>query len=434
MMWYLIKLGASSIFGDALAFKTGMKIKVPWLAGTEINGWYNGEKFQFGASLNYVNGNGTVFAGGKGGNLSFSGAVSLLNNPLVSSTVSPFFKAQKNPSLFSASIPDGSSFSKPLSLFAFSSFPLWGSSSDKIVVSGAVSEENEWLLSLNYKRKEKRQGIDFQFILKTNPVFQNPNESWYLSKNIYIEETLKISSLFQESLNFKGVSFLLSQILYLDFYGNLLPVFRIESSWKNINALLSVNPLPDVVSASGKELERCISLKVNYQNQRRLNQSKPVLLKYGATVYNKISLENKDFDLRGVAGFRLFSVRTSIGGNIYGNMLSEQEGLDFKVPRLTRVGVNLNNSYYMDKLSPSLKGSLSVVPQNSNSGQDFKTNENFSLILNTGANPYVNLSLAAGFSGLNFQCSKREIDLGITSKYKNRFFDISGKISMSLEF
>lgn len=432
IMFILFKLSAVSFIEENTVYKTGLKIKLPVLNGAELNGWYNGENIIWGASVNFTDSDGTFLAGGKGGNLSFSGGVSLLNNPLLFSSVSPFFRAQKKISLFSAAFPDGSSFLKPLSLFINTSLFSDKASSGKLGFSGAFSEKMEGIWSVNYRKRDKKKEFDFQWLIKTNPLFQGKNDSWYLSKNIFAEETLKFSSLFQESLCINNLSFLLSEIFYLDYYGNLLPVFRMETSGKRLSGAFSVNFLPDVTSSSGKELERCISAKVNFQDQKKLKREQPFMVKYGVTVFNKLSLEEKDWEMKGTAGFRIFSVRNSISGSIYGEMLSNLDGIDIKETRFTKGGINLSNNYYMDKISPTIKGSCVIIPENS--GQNYKTTESCSVILYLGSNPSINLNLSAELSGQKFRCSDRKMDIGITSKYKSRLFDIAGKISMSLEF
>lgn len=426
------------IFSEEFSFddpkwKLNGKIRIPKVPENCISGAWNGTDYVYGGSFSPSFWNKHLVLDVKGGNLSLSGILSLMNNPTLSSVVSPFSTADKTVRELKASLPDGSSFSSRQALY--SSIKIDGGKAFPASLSSSVLYTDEETYVFSSALKVKVPGnlfLDFQASAGSSVLDDRKSDSWFSDKGFFRECDRKSVLSIQGAVRKESFSMLFSDIVYSDGFGQFMSVYRADSVWKYGSVSAVWNPNHGLRTFSGKELDESLFIKVNLQDQKKLNGKIPFFFKYGLTVFSQSNLSEKEDVLKAALGFRLFCVLASLSGNLQGEFkIRPEEDKTFAVI-WKKATVSSSGTWYFSAVQPTLKGSFWLSP--SEDYLSWKSGETVSLVLNISSSPSASFSLSGTVNQNSWQYKNAELESGISLKYKSKFLDFSGKVSWSIEF
>jgi len=349
----------------------------------------------------------------KTGDLNYSGAVSLLNNPVLSSSISPFSLPVSSVSSITARLPDGSSWNKPLSGF--------------VKVSGISA----------FYTEEKLAGVSaigkfLSFTAVSSPQNAKKTESWYSDTPFLKDEFQTVSMVVQGLYKTKKISFLFSDGLFFQPDGKLFQVFRSENRTGPVSFSFLINPNQNLITASGKTLDEIYQFKGNIQGNSKSGKTLPCFWKYGMTFMGNLKPEDKCLELKSDAGFRFLCYLTSLNISAGGDFQIPYEEKTISLPVLNKASLSIKNGWYFSFLQPVLRGSISYVPKDDYSSYTLTENIGTSLYLSTKPSLYMNA--ASELKQKDGKWQGGNLDLGMSMKYSRKFFDLSGKVSWSIEF
>lgn len=384
----------------------------------------NGEKYLWGTGVSGSIKSRKIPVDFKCGDLSLSGAVSLLNNPVLSSVISPFSLPQEKVSVLSSRIPDGTSWNKPLCGF----LKISG-------VSAFFTEEGRAGISAMYKGdfgKKEKQKLEFLGAAVTELGKARKIDSWY-SENPFLKEDFRTSALiFQGAVNNRNMSFLISDFLYCQPDGKLFQVVRSENRMKSGSLSFFINPNHNLFTSSGKTINEFYQAKINFQGKSETGEKIPFFWKYGFTLLGNLVPEDQELDIKAVAGSRVLCFITSLNINVSADLVFPWDEKSLSVPEIKKLGITVKNGWYFSLIQPLFRAGFSFVPKADKKG--YETTENLGLSFNVSSKPSLYLNLSSEMKQKNGGWQGGNLDAGISSRFHNRYFDVSGKVSWSIEF
>lgn len=349
----------------------------------------------------------------KAGNIGAAGSLSLLNNPQLSSVISPFSISQGTVTILSSRLPDGTSWNKPLSGF--------------MKVSG---------LSALYT-EEKLLGVCasckwFQWTFVSSPLSAGKTESWYSERPFLKDDFRSASMMFQAAWKNEKLSFLFFDALYLQPDGKLLQVFRTENRIGPVSLSIFANPNHNLITASGKVMDEFYQIKGNIQGKSEGGKKMPVFWKYGFSFLGNLDPVKMEFNLKTSTGFRFLCYVTSLNGVLSGDISVPYEEDSISLPVLNKISLSLKNTWYFSVLQPLFRAGFSFIPLKNYSS--FQTTENMALSINVASKPSLYMNITSELKQKNGIWQGGKSDLGLSLKYQHRLFDVSGKIGLSIEY
>lgn len=387
----------------------------------------------------------------KTGNLSAGGALSILNNPELSSSSSPFTTSVTSPQVLTASLPGYASFSKPVSTFF--EFSISNKKSARQKTSAPFPfplKINTWLtdqasspvtsLALTLPNFLPHLTISASYIGAFFYYNSNSTNSWFL-KSTYFPSgehycgLLQLSTQFKKSAD-KNFLLTLTTALYESPFGFYQLIYRADSKFSTRHtetfAQIYYNPYDNLLTSSEKTLTPGLQIKTGIlykapSKAASLYFQKPVFLKAGTNILLKLNLTEIEHPLKINAGLQLSTEKTTQSLS-----LSTDCTLTTKSPAsppdditIKTLTPQLKSTWNLGKLTPTIT-LTATIPQTLDTPNKYKLTastsyqhklKNTILKLNTSTtlsstlNPQNNLNLSSTLS-LQFKIK----ELTITGK------------------
>lgn len=250
------------------------------------------------------------------GNLSYSGSLSKLNSPSLSSSLSPFYFANCNSSLITSSLPSLSSFSKPISYFAQCNIS--GRKKSPFTVNTFyVPENNSFAFSIkkDFTKTTKDKSL-ITGLLNTNkntfsfsitaglfPIEGLSDDSWFFKKDYYSSTFIEAAQI-QASINLKKFNSLFVLNGYQSPYDDFRYNFRNENLIQLKNTKISFsefyNYYNDYLTSGKKSVSEVMQIKFGITNHHFT--SNKILVKKGFSSFCNLDLYNQEDDIKVCGG------------------------------------------------------------------------------------------------------------------------------------
>ena len=370
------------------------------------------------------------------GNLSFSGALSKLNNPVLSTSSSPFSAAQTGISGITVSSQSTSALSKPFSYVLQFDFTGKKVCSFKKKVSANIlytqKSENFFSFSNNDTlafssllklSNKKKNTFSFSTALGLFPYDENVSSSWFSKGflNNYYYHGKHYCQNIQGSFLIKDFSTSLSASVYESPFGNYFWTFQNENKLSpgnlTINFSQFYSPYP-VFTSSSKIVKISYQAKTSIQyNLFSILNDKIFLTKTALGFYYSQTDENTIYKIS--AGIK----------NSYEKLTSDISGsYDFSTLKI-QIKLSINEP----KIKSSIYGNFSFKKPEQT---DFFSETTEKLGINVVLSKPVNLSCAASISltQKNGEITKRKVSSSISGKLFYKKININYKITSDFDF
>ncbi len=400
---------------------TNLKIKFPLL---QINTSFSKDKFNFGLSLSDEKLNKPLLFTVKTGNLTTSGILSSLNNPLLSSYISPFSNPDLQIRQIETNLPDISTFNKPISCFSKIGIQKINSLIDKLILSLFYnSNTNDFSLNLYSDLFFNKYNADFSYTINHFNYEELNFTSWF-NKNNYYTSGKTICQSFESVIKNDFFNTDNSLFIFTSPFGKTDFALKNENNLKTKNFTFSFSDfilLNSIFTSSAKFYEPVIQIKnnlqykFNFQNRHtftdfRTGKEKTIktnkFLKLGNTFFYQYNFNQNSFKIKNSSGINFSSNKFTFNNNL--NLNFENINLksfifatkiNFLFSNL-QTDFNLNCNFYPDeknyKTSQTLSGNFSYSKNKDNC---LKLDGNFKIIFNQKNFKYTKSSLSASITG-----------------------------------
>lgn len=399
------------------------------------------DKVSWGTSLSFAGTKNAVTM--KAGNLAFSGSISNLNTPGLSSTVSPFTMAKTSATGISCDFENSESFSKPLSFFLQYSFT--NKNKNKLIFNTLYIPENKTLAISNgysWNINKVIQTRNDTSIDKTNynlfltaglfPYERLESDSWTLSQPFY-QNGFQTAFCLEGSIIKDKIKNLFNINLYFTPYGNPLITLRNENTFKINNTILNISEYfnygifietekHDIpFSTNENDLKECFQIKLNIQNEAKTKNNNS--LKKGFTIFGDFDLYNAEHILKTSYGIRqkIKNITNSISSNftfsckpdiaLYLDDFNIKYGLSFSINRFS-LSSNLNFLFY--------------PPENlfykNNSENIWDSQQSLSFGIKTSGKFYMSSNISATLIEKQWKAEQMKIEYSMGFYFKEKWF------------
>ena len=383
------------------------------------------------------------------GNLSAAGALSKLNNPVLSASSSPFSTAQTTVNGITVSSPGTSSLSKPVSYFA--QFDFAGKQKRSSLIKGlanliyiqnntnyfSFSDKDAFALSSLLKASvNKKASFSLSTALGLFPYEENYSSSWFSKAyfdNFYYEGKHYCQNI-QGNVSLGNFNSLLSASVYESPFGTYDWTFRNENKFSrnNLNLNFSHFYSPTQVFTSSQKVTGNLyqaKTSVQYSFISLLNE-KLFITKTGAGLY--YSNKADENTVKAAVGIKCTYQKTS--GYLTGAISFSPEENTFSSLNI-QTKISLNEK----KIKASLSGSLSVTPSQEKSPGNaaaFSGTRTEKITLGIGLPKVANLSgtTSLSLSQKNGEMTKRKVTSAISAKFIYKIISVGCKVSADFTF
>lgn len=390
------------------------------------------------------------------GNLTFGGSLSKINNPLISSFSSPFSFSAMTASGVSSSLPSYTSYTKPFSVFLEAGF-LESSNKNSIVKK----------VNINYWAKENLESQGFSFLCgfsipsqnssvqilceTTAGVFsyeQKNSAKWFIDEP-YFKSGKRLCMNFQVSAKYQNLYFCFLQNVYQNQFNDFLNVFRLDSkiTGKHFSFIFDAvySPADKVETPSQKKITRQSQAAASLQYKTLLKGN---LFKAGLGAESFFYFQNQKtfpFSTNETLPFTQwkFSIGESFSNHFFASSVNASASCKSPLPpffkfsdnietaqqdfSLDSFSIQLKNSFYFTKFSPSLTFKISAVPK-----EDFSYFSNTyksSIYLASLTNPKFAVSASYSLATKKRKITSQKISGSVTASFAIKQITIKGKIS-----
>ncbi len=371
------------------------------------------ESYSYGAYLQFPK---IIPAVIKAGRLSVSGSLSKLNNPELSSTVSPFSASVSQVKGLEAFLTGTSGISKCDSLFAsIKTKP--GKRKVETGTSAFYSEEGNAAFSLfsgfSLPRKQK---LDFQITAGSFVYGASKSSSWFMEGPPFHGGRHFCAS-FQTGYSSPFYDAVFTDFVSQNPFGKPLTCIRFENRLKNRNGALALslflNPESGYFTSSEKKTDSEIQLKLNGYVRKRVGKSYPVFLKPGVSLFYEKDFQTDEYRFKAAAGIQSLSHKNSA-------LVSADYDL-------SKIQVHLKNTFFFSWGEPSMGIVLGYTP-----GKE-KTSEKIDLSLPLGNNPGLSLTAGGTFSQEKGTGESVSFRFGTVIKFSIKNIACTGKVSFHID-
>lgn len=307
----------------------------------------------------------------KAGNLSTGGILSKMNNPLLSTSTSPFSSGGSDINSITTSLPGNTSFSKPVSTFCELSFLQKKSTVKEIKINGFYIPETQIAAFSLYNKmsffKEKLK-LELAGCTGSFPYEENSISSWF-SKELYYHQGTHFCSCFQFSLNCQNLSSIFTTALYETPFGTLSSLYRLDNKITTRRFIINLSTLYNpniseekIITSSEKVINDCLQLRCGIQYKFVTGINRPVFVKSGFQTYADIRLSQTVHPLKFAAGVQLSSSLFSLSLISSINTTINSENRTSQNINFESVNFQIKNSWYIKNLTPSLTLSAGINP------------------------------------------------------------------------
>lgn len=410
------------------------KLQLPFL---ELTSAQNFEDWNFGVCLfsgSYLKHFPCQF---KAGNLSAGGSISKLNNPLLSSTVSPFSTAGTSVSTITASLPGISTYSKPESCFTEFAYLNKKSVFSEFRMNCFYNSETERPV-LSVKTSVTPWKKVFFSASATGGYFsyeENSPSTWFSVSNPYYHKGNHVCLNYQFSVKVPHFSSLFSTSTYETPSGKIKSLYKTENKINAGHFTFSLsalyNPEEKLLTSSETSLPACLQTKASIQSTFPVGKHFPLFLKSGiGTFYSFRLSEDSDSPLKFAAGSQLFSSAFSTALTSTGSF-TVSDSPQKKQFQFNSAAIQLKTSIYLKRITPSLLLSFSFdpTPDYSSNTTTEKIGFNFAAL----RNPKLSGTNTFSVSHKDGQLKKQSFSSSFTAGWKIKAITVSGKLSLKFE-
>lgn len=404
----------------------GGKINLPY---AEARFYHNGEKFNYGFSssseklMKYISSN------IKAGTISSSGAISKLNNPLLSASVTPFTATTADVSFITSALAGSSSFSNPLGFFWQSQYKNTHSPLQNAVINLFYQPENQKLAFTSGIKLIPVKKIELSSSTTAGyfPYKENSSSSWFFKDDFYYPAGQHFCVTFQNAISLWNLKFLLTFSEYESPLGQFAPTFRLDLRYKKNGYTFTgeafYNPQNNVLSSSEKKLNELLQFKSSIQKQFTGGIAFPVFYKLGVSFYNSYDFKNSQNNIKIGTGFQLSSILTSLSLTITSELSDTLDSLSLQI----------KNSWYFSHITPGITLTGTVSPNKDFS--EIKSSEKISLNINFLTNPHFSTASSLSFTQKNGESLKNSFTSSVNLRFSVRKkLNCTGKLSVAIEF
>lgn len=305
------------------------------------------------------------------GNLSSGGALSKLNNPLLSTSTSAFSSGYSKPAAITSYLPGNTSFSNP-----FRFFLQFGNTFNKKAWIKWTSnylycpeeDKNAFSLYLNKNLFQNKIKLSGQYTFGFFPYAENKISSWFTDE-LYYHDGTHFSSMYQISLDSKNFYTSFLQGIYETPFGIFSHIFRTDNkiNTKNFTFIFSALYNPNfkentIITSSDKTLANCFQSRFSLNYKYRTGNKRPVFVKNGLAAYLNLNLQDTEHNFKLCFGSQITNSLTSITFQSYMNGKIESSNPYSPEVLFESANLKVQNNWYFSDFTPGLSASVSFNP------------------------------------------------------------------------
>lgn len=385
----------------------------------------------------------------KFGNLNFSGSLSKINNPLISSFSSPFSLSPMTVCGVTSSLPSYSSFSKPLGIFMEAGFYDKKKIIQKVQLNywSVMNKENEGvslLVETGFPAAKNEIRISSSITTGIFSYDEVASSKWFLTEP-YHSAGKNIASSIQFAIQFNKFYVCFMDNIYQNPFNDFNSIYRIDSKYNGKNFTFCLNgfysPAQKFETPSSKKITRQIQGATSVQYKTRFRN---MLIKTGlggsSTFYfqdqNKFPFSTDEKELctewKVCQGINLSTNFTSINFSSALCGTSPLPGMNENVKsEITGISGQIKNTYYFSKITPAISFSANVNPSENFAkvSTTFKT----AFYLSTSTNPQVSGNTSFSTTLKENKFTNKKFSGTVTATLKLPNFNLKGKLTFEIK-
>lgn len=387
----------------------------------------------------------------KAGNLSFSGSISKLNNPLLPTSISPFSNAQTTVNLLQASLPGNSSFSKSAAYFLQINMNKKNNNFMNLK-NGYVNFAYIQKDSQNYFSFSKDDtfvsSARFNFITKQKKSFsistlggfftfeENIPSTWFSPSQLesYYPNQKYFSQNIQVAAEIKTFSTIISGFFYQNPFGNVNYAVKNENKYTLNNWVFNFSQFyspTQILTSSEKIIAKTYQLKNTIQYSFCFPIDENLFFTKAALGFY---FQNEDDEKKFKTAFGIQNQYKKYSGRMITTLsFREKETFFTKKIFLDSGKIQLNIYLPFEKIKNTVSASISFSPKNEEN-EESTNSEKIGLSMTIPNLNNLVFSNAVTFSQKNGQNVKKEISSSITEKINWKNVNYSVKISANFTF
>ena len=376
----------------------------------------------------------------KFGNLSAGGSLSKMNNPLLSTSTSPFSSGISSVNCITSSLPGYSSFSNPVSFFCQFSNSNKKSPLFQWKTNCFYSPEEENLafsLHLSKNLLQKKLKLNGQITSGFFHYEENSLSAWFIDQPYY-HQGKHFCSFYQFSADLSKFYSAFSLGIYENPFGRLLTIYRWDNKITTKHFIFTLSGLynphykkESFLTSSEKKLENLLQLRGGLQYKFLAGRKIPLFIKTGLVTYANFNLQEKQGDLKFGIGSQLTSAITAV--TLSGALNADLSAENPNKPQFIfdSATFKLKNTWYIQEFTPSFSASLSVNP--TSEFDSVTLSSKFALGLNYSKIPSLSSSLSLALTNKDGTYTSKKLSGGITAKFTWKKINVTLKFSANID-
>lgn len=365
----------------------------------------------------------------KVGQLVYSDGFSILNNPSIYSSVSPFSSGNSKIRKVSVRLPDRFSLNKPFSL----SVKTNGTSGKlkNLNISAGCLFDNEipqlFIESgFNFESAQKLR-LEVSVLARFFQIESGNSDSWYALLPSFYKDYLA-SSAIQVSVKKEPFSIIFTDAFFTSPFGPLKNTYKLELTIPKLNLSCFFNPNRNVITASGKTMDEMLQVKSNLYFNFRRGKKFPFFWRLGISGFYQANYREKEDVFKAAVGARFLCYLTCFSFVFSADFGLSSDPVNIKPGKYR---FSLSDVWYFEKIQPSVKVSADYIPGKIPSLD--KWTETVSIDFMFSENPKISFGGTGEFSQTGNSVKKVIYSADISIKYQSKIMDVNGKLSMSIE-
>jgi len=379
----------------------------------------------------------------KTGNLNGGGGISHLNNPVISSSSSPFSSGITEASLCTASLPGYTSFSKEPSIY-FQAFltPLFNKKINLQLSCLTLPEAASPVTSILVSSTLFKRRLKLQFSSTAGNFFykENSSSSWFLTDSYY-PRGKHFCAINELTLEYSGKIKILTGLTaacYETPFGslplNLKAAAKLSSSHMDFYITAFYNPSEGIMTSSQKSIASCLQLKggLVLKSLMKRDSMSPFFIKTGFNILSTINLMQTEHPLIINGGIQLSSSNNSFSltGSINLKVLSSLQTMNPYKVELSGISFQIKESHFFKYLDAGAVCSANFTPGKNDT---IKSKYKFTLNLNSNTKHKISGSSSFSLNQKDENDYQKKLSAALSLTLNFEYLCISGKLSFSTD-
>lgn len=371
----------------------------------------------------------------KAGKLTPGGGLSKLNNPTLSSALSPFSLARTEVSTITAGLPGISSYNKTESFFAELGYINRKKVFSQSKVNCFFCPEKEFPVfsAMQSVRLWKNLVISASATAGYFSYEENTFNSWFTTSGFYYHQGNHFCLLPQLSLSLPHFESLFSAATYESPFGKVFSTYKSENKITagryTLNLSFFYNENQGLITANETSLKPQLQTKLGIQTKYAVGKKRPVFLKTGLSTYTAANLLQSDNEhkFKAAAGAKLQSPLYSFGLSALANFTIDTQQRQPKTD-FDSASFLFSNIWYFKKISPGISASLTLSPENHY--QNLTSSEKLGLSAAFCKNPKISVNTSFTFTQKDGVSTKQTNTSSLTATWRLKWLSFTGKVSL----